>query len=82
MRMGPSLRRPTIFVRSHEDGGPAKTWPTLRRLSGPTQTNVTVTPGFRTELGSHWYFLGGLDIPLAAPKPYREQLIFWMMKTW
>ena len=36
-----------------------------------------------TELqGSNWYFLGGLDIHLVAPKPYGEQLIFWVMKTW
>lgn len=54
----------------------------VSRLSGPSQTNVTMTPGFRTELGSHWYFLGGLDVPLVAPKPYREQLILWVMKTW
>lgn len=55
---------------------------TVSRLSGPTQSNVTLTPGFRTELGGHWYILGGLDLPLAAPRPYREQLIFWLMKTW
>ncbi len=50
-------------------------------LSGGNATDFTLTPGFRFGLGNHWYFLGGLDVPLVGPLPSHTQTIFMLVKN-
>jgi len=46
-----------------------------------SQTNVTLTPGFRTHLGKEWFFLGGIEVPVTSPRPYEAGATFWLMKV-
>ena len=46
-----------------------------------SQTLMTLTPGFRTHLGKDWYALAGLEVPVTGPRPYEENAIAWLMKT-
>ena len=46
-----------------------------------SRTTATLTPGFRTHLGRDWYALGGVGVPVTGPRPFEENAIFWLMKT-
>jgi hypothetical protein len=48
---------------------------------GSKTTTVTLTPGFRTHLGSDWYLLGGVEIPVTDPEPFNYQLLTGIMKV-
>jgi hypothetical protein len=49
--------------------------------SGPKDTNFSLTPGFRTHLGANWYWLTGVEVPVAHPKPFDVQVITGLMKV-
>jgi hypothetical protein len=51
-------------------------------LSQGQRTSVTLTPGMRTHLGSDWYFLAGLPMPLTSARTGDIGMIFWLMKAW
>jgi hypothetical protein len=51
-------------------------------LANGNQTSVVLTPGMRTHLGSDWYFLAGLPIPLTNQRVGDIGMIFWFMKAW
>jgi hypothetical protein len=51
-------------------------------LANGNQTSVVLTPGMRTHLGSDWYFLAGLPIPLSNQRVGDIGMIFWFMKAW
>jgi len=48
---------------------------------GPKTTTVTLTPGFRTHLGSDWYLLGGVEVPMTHPRPFDYQLLSGLMRV-
>ncbi len=51
-------------------------------LGNSNQTSMTLTPGMRTHLGSDWYFLAGLPIPVTNARVADIGMIFWFMKAW
>jgi hypothetical protein len=49
---------------------------------GSKDTSVTLTPGFRTHLGSNWYLLGGIEVPVTTdPVPFDFQVLAGLMKV-
>jgi hypothetical protein len=51
------------------------------QIDGGHSTYFSVTPGFRFHMGNEWYFLGGLEVPLAGPLPFSVQPIFQLIKN-
>jgi hypothetical protein len=51
-------------------------------LSNGAQTSVTLTPGIRSHVGSDWYFLAGLPMPVTKQRVADLGMIFWFMKAW
>ena len=49
--------------------------------SGPKDTNFSLTPGFRMHLGANWYWLTGVEVPVAHPKPFDVQVVTGLMKV-
>jgi hypothetical protein len=49
--------------------------------SGPNNTYVSLTPGFRCHIGNNWYPLAGIEIPVVGPLPYRYAPTAWLMKV-
>lgn len=41
---------------------------------------VSITPGFRTHLGSDFWLLGGIDIPVSNPRPFQERFNIVLVK--
>jgi hypothetical protein len=54
----------------------------LNAFGSSLSTFVSLTPGFRTYLGKGWYLLGGLEVPVTIRPPFREQLIFFLVKSY
>jgi len=52
--------------------------------SGPMYSYLSLTPGFRVHLGSGYYFLGGVEVPVTGPKTqnFAYSPIFWLTKVW
>ncbi len=48
---------------------------------GPHTTTLLITPAFRTHLGSNWYLLAGVDVPVTSPQPYDVQPTVGLMKV-
>ena len=50
---------------------------------GPAYSFLSLTPGVRAHLGNEWYFLGGVEVPLIAPKSqsFAWAPIFVLMKN-
>ena len=49
--------------------------------NGPSRNTVTLTPGVRTHLGSNWYLLGGVEVPVTHVKPFDYQILGGLMKV-
>lgn len=49
---------------------------------GPSNTTTLhLTPGFRTHMGSNWYLLGAVDVPVTNPEPFEFKPIVGLMKV-
>jgi hypothetical protein len=48
-------------------------------IEGERLTYLTVSPRFRTDLWQNWYFLGGVEVPVARPKPFEYSLTFQLI---
>ena len=48
---------------------------------GPATTTLIITPAFRTHMGSNWYLLAGVDVPVTSPEPYDFQPTVGLMKV-
>ena len=48
---------------------------------GAATTTVIMAPGFRTHLGSDYYLLGAVQVPVTRPEPYDYQLLAGLMKV-
>jgi hypothetical protein len=48
---------------------------------GPSQSFVSLTPGFRTHVGNNWYLLGAVEVPVTHPQPYDYQVLGGIMKV-
>lgn len=51
------------------------------QLGGGNNTYFSLTPGFRFHLGKDWYLLGGVEVPLVGPLPFRVQPIAQLIKN-
>lgn len=51
-------------------------------LEGGGPTSVSLTPGVRTHLGSEWYFLAGLPVPVTDARIADLGMVLWFMKGW
>jgi hypothetical protein len=50
--------------------------------SRPTLTNVSLTPGIRSFLGWHTYFIAGVEVPVTNPKPFNPGLTLIISRFW
>jgi hypothetical protein len=48
---------------------------------GPSRSEVTLTPGFRTHVGQNWYLLGAVEVPVTRPESFDYQVLAGIMKV-
>jgi hypothetical protein len=52
----------------------------FREYLGPGTAFLSLTPGFRTHLGHNFWLLGGVEVPVTGPLPFRERFSLILVK--